>query len=58
MEVGRFDGLVFINRELRDILLVKGYPVTYREFYGGHDYFYWRGSLADGLIALLGQNAN
>jgi enterochelin esterase-like enzyme len=56
MEVGRFDGLVGINRELRDILLLKGYPVTYREFDGGHDYLYWRGSLADGLIALLGQN--
>jgi enterochelin esterase-like enzyme len=55
MEVGRFDGLVGINRELRDVLLLKGYPVTYREFDGGHDYFYWRGSLADGLIALLGQ---
>jgi enterochelin esterase-like enzyme len=55
MEVGRFDGLVSINRELRDVLLLKGYPVTYREFDGGHDYFYWRGSLADGLIALLGQ---
>ena len=28
----------------------------YREFDGGHDYFYWRGSLADGLISLIGQN--
>jgi enterochelin esterase-like enzyme len=58
MEVGRFDGLLGFNRELRDILMLKGYPLTYREFYGGHDYFYWRGSLADGLIALLGQNTN
>jgi len=56
IEVGRFDSLLEINRELRDILMVKGYPITYREFDGGHDYFYWRGSLADGLIALLGQN--
>lgn len=53
MEVGRFDSLMNINRELRDILMVKGYSLTYREFDGGHDYFYWRGSLADGLIALL-----
>ena len=53
MEVGRFDSLTNINRELRDILMVKGYSVTYREFDGGHDYFYWRGSLADGLIVLL-----
>jgi enterochelin esterase-like enzyme len=56
MEVGRFDSLLDINRELRDILVLKGYPIVYREFDGGHDYFYWRGSLADGLIALLGQN--
>jgi enterochelin esterase-like enzyme len=58
MEVGRFDGLVGINRELRDVLLLKGYAVTYREFDGGHDYFYWRGTLADGLIALIGLSGN
>jgi len=57
LEVGRFDTLVNINRELRDVLLVKGYPVTYHEFDGGHDYFYWRGSLADGLVALIGVKA-
>lgn len=55
MEVGRFDSLVAENRELRDVLLVKGYSVDYREFDGGHDHFYWRGSLADGLMSLLGQ---
>jgi enterochelin esterase-like enzyme len=55
MEVGRFDSLVALNREMRDILLLKGYPLDYREFDGGHDYFYWRGSLADGIISLLGQ---
>jgi enterochelin esterase-like enzyme len=56
MEVGRFDSLLNINGEFRDILLLKGYPVTYREFDLGHDYFYWRGSLPDGLISLIGQN--
>jgi enterochelin esterase-like enzyme len=56
VEVGRFDGLLSFNREFRDILMLKGYPLTYREFDGGHDYFYWRGSLADGLIALLGSS--
>jgi enterochelin esterase-like enzyme len=56
IEVGRFDSLLDINREFRDVLLLKGYPVAYREFDGGHDYFYWRGSLADGLISLIGQN--
>ncbi len=58
LEVGRFDSLVQLNREMRDVLLLKGYPVTYREFDGGHDYLAWRGSLADGLIALIGQITN
>lgn len=58
MEVGRFDSLVAQNRELRDVLLLQGYPVDYREFDGGHDYLYWRGSLADGLVSLLGQNGD
>jgi len=56
MEVGRFDTLLKDNRELRDVLMLKGYQLTYREFDGGHDYFSWRGSLEDGLISLLGQN--
>ncbi len=56
MEVGRFDSLLKDNRELRDVLMLKGYQLTYREFDGGHDYFSWRGSLANGLILLLGQN--
>jgi len=41
---------------LRDVLLAKGYEVHYDEFYGGHDFLSWRGSLADGLIALMGNN--
>lgn len=42
------------SRHLRDVLIAKGYSVTYREFAGDHDRINWRGSLADGLIALLG----
>jgi enterochelin esterase-like enzyme len=60
MEVGRFEGggglfgsnQVAQNRHMRDVLLAKGYSVSYHEFSGGHDYACWRGSLADGLIAL------
>jgi hypothetical protein len=42
------------NRHLCDALRSKGAAVTYAEFAGGHDQLCWRGTLADGLIALLG----
>ncbi|HEY6249651.1 MAG TPA: alpha/beta hydrolase-fold protein [Candidatus Angelobacter sp.] len=51
---GRGQGLLGANRHLRDVLLAKGYEVHYQEYYGGHDFLSWRGSLADGLIALIG----
>jgi len=31
-----------------------GYLVHYRQFVGGHDIISWRGTIADGLLALLG----
>lgn len=46
--------IVTTNRHLRDVLLSKDYWVHYQEFNGGHGYLNWRGTLADGLIALLG----
>lgn len=45
--------LLASNRHLKDILQAKGYPVFYREFSGGHSTVIWRGTLADGLLALL-----
>jgi enterochelin esterase family protein len=42
------------NRHMRDVLQAKGYPVCYTELNSAHDYLVWRGTLADGLLALLG----
>jgi enterochelin esterase-like enzyme len=45
---------ILINtRHLRDVLRAKGYDVRYQQFAGGHDPISWRGTLPDGLMALL-----
>jgi enterochelin esterase-like enzyme len=59
MEVGIYDlgaAMLGSNRELRDVLQLKGYAVEYHEFAGAHKSVNWRGSFADGLISLLGGN--
>src|SRR2546430_2422614 len=46
--------LLMTNRNLRDTLTSKGYPVHYTEFNGNHGLLNWRGTLASHLIALIG----
>jgi enterochelin esterase-like enzyme len=48
--------LLSSNRHLRTALQAKGCAVEYREFNGGHSFLNWRGSLADGLLALFGRD--
>jgi enterochelin esterase family protein len=55
---GGADSILFCSRALRDVLRAKGYEVHYQEFEGGHDYLSWRGTLADGMIVLLGDAAS
>ncbi len=47
-------GILETSRELRDVLRLKGYPVDWRLYTGGHDYLVWRGALAEGMLALFG----
>ncbi len=50
--------LLIANRHLRDVLQAKGYAVHYKEFNGGHEHCNWQGTLADGLLALIGKDRN
>lgn len=56
LQSGLFEGpkILDTNRQLRDVLQAKGYPVVQVEYPAGHDYLQWRGTLACGLIALIG----
>jgi enterochelin esterase family protein len=57
IEAGRYETTLGFSslleaRRLRDVLEAKGCRVTYSEFVGGHNEVCWRGSLAEGLMAL------
>ncbi len=60
LEIGLQEGttdMLASNRHMRDILETKGYELYYTEFNGGHTYLCWRGSLAQGLLALVGNTS-
>ncbi|MEN8171791.1 MAG: alpha/beta hydrolase-fold protein [Chloroflexota bacterium] len=46
------------NRHMRDVLDAKGYSVHHAEFNGGHNPVCWRGTFADGLLALIDKKDN
>ena len=61
-EIGRLEDLsrtrpdsptnLIANRRFRDVLKAKGYTLRFDEISGGHDFFPWQATLADGLIFL------
>lgn len=46
--------MIVVNRHMRDVLKLKGYTVHYAEVGGAHNAINWRGTFADGLLALIG----
>ncbi len=56
MDCGYYEPSILVgNRQLRGVLLAKGYSLTYVEHPGAHNGVYWRNSIGDGLIALFGK---
>jgi enterochelin esterase-like enzyme len=67
MDVGRYEarsetendvGHLGANRHVRDILRMRGYPLLYREYCGGHDFYCCRQSLVDALRWILSQKGS
>lgn len=61
LEVGSYEkelygglSMYYSNMYLRDILKLKGYTVTYQEYPSDHGWIQWRESIAEGIIALIG----
>jgi enterochelin esterase family protein len=57
MDAGRYENLIESNRALYTLLSLKGYPVAYHEYNGGHSFTAWGNDAWRGLEALFGEDA-
>ncbi len=58
LSTGLYDlgaGIVGTNRQMRDILELKGYTVIHKEYKAGHSHASWRHTLSDGIEVLLAE---
>ena len=53
LEVGRYEGLIEVNRKLKAALEKQGYRPAYREVNAGHNWTHWADELAEGLSYLF-----
>ncbi len=56
LDVGIYDlsGLLVSNQRMQNMLIERGYPITYQEYHAGHNYPAWRDDIWRGLEALFG----
>lgn len=54
MDAGKFEYLLYANRNMHKKLAAQGYEVEYREYNAGHNYPAWRDDLPRGLEYLFG----
>lgn len=50
---GKGASILNANRHMRDVLIAKGYQVTYQEYAGGHDYMCWQDILPEEITSVL-----
>lgn len=53
MDVGKFDYLLESNRNVHELLLTRGYNVTYQEYSAGHNYTIWSDWLVEALKVMF-----
>jgi len=64
LDVGTYDistnnfRLLQLNRKLRDLLVHKGYSITYAEYHEGHSWGNWRAHISDILKTFYPYNAS